>query len=99
MALTPQGVLNFSYESFPSVSRGKPHIMHMDPRAEIQHLVAQAIDFKCRKGDMFEVFRLSERIISLASIDPRVKELIHLLVATPEEDEEQYMDYLKDLAI
>ncbi len=73
--------------------------MHMDHRAEIQHLAAQAIDAKCRKGEMLEVFRLSERIISLSSNDPRVKELIHLLVATPEEDEEQYVDYLRDLAI
>lgn len=48
---------------------------------------------------MLEVFRLSERLISLASNDPRVKELIHLLVATPGEDEEAYVDYLKDLAI
>ncbi len=73
--------------------------MHMDPRAEIQHLVALAIDAKCRKGDMLEVFRLSERLISLASIDPRVLKMIPHLVATPEEDEEPYVDYLKDLAI
>ena len=72
--------------------------MHMDPRAEIQHLVAQAIDAKCRRGDMFEVFRLAEQIASLAPSDLRVLELIHLLVATPEEDEEQYMYYLRDLA-
>jgi len=71
----------------------------MDQRLEIQHLVAQAIDAKCRRGEMLEVFRLSERLISLASNDPRVKELIHLLVATPGEDEEAYVDYLKDLAI
>jgi hypothetical protein len=73
--------------------------MHMDPRAEIQHLVAQAIDAKCRRGEMVEVFCLAERILSLASCNLRVLELIHLLVATPEEDEEQYVDYLRDLAI
>jgi hypothetical protein len=71
----------------------------MDHRAETQHLVAQAIDAKCRRGEMFEVFRLAERIVSLTPNDLRVLELIHLLVATPEEDEEAYVDYLKDLAI
>jgi hypothetical protein len=71
----------------------------MDHRAEIQFLVAQAIDAKCRRGKAFEVFRLAERIAYFAPSDPRVKELICLLVATPEEDEEQYMDYLREMAI
>ena len=71
----------------------------MDKRAEIQHLVAQAIDAKCRREDMFEVFRLAERIASLAPSDLRSLEMIHLLVATPEKDEEQYLDYLRDLTI
>jgi hypothetical protein len=71
----------------------------MDHRAEIQHLVAQAIDAKCRRGEMLEVVRLAERIVSLTPRYLRSLEMIHLLVATCEEDEEQYMDYLREMAI
>jgi hypothetical protein len=56
----------------------------MDHKEELLHLVAQAIDAKCRKGDMLEVFGLSERLISLASIDPRVLEMTPFWLQRPE---------------
>jgi hypothetical protein len=70
----------------------------VDHELEILHLKAKSIDLKCRKGDLLKVFRLSERMASLKSDDPHVLEMTHLLVATPGEDEEAYVDYLRDLA-
>jgi hypothetical protein len=71
---------------------GKTLFQMKDNKAEIQQLLAQAIDAKCRLVDNYQMFRCLELALEISRCSNEVRVAVTRLIQSESEDAHDYLD-------